>query len=155
MRDTVATCKYVRSRSSFDSVSRANKHFSIRVPGEAGRLLVQTYFEAEHADTAVIHPEDKSPLTPPAPTKKPNRFAPRIGARPRAQMLLRREIPGRAPNYGPQPTYGPLYKPAAPPHPQLQPRYGLARGMGPGAYGQSFGGFPTHGYPYGAPSVGF
>lgn len=31
--------------------------FLLSVPGEAGRKLVQRYFEAEHSATAVIHPK--------------------------------------------------------------------------------------------------
>ena len=42
------------------------------MPGEAGRILVQTYFESEHSRTADIHPKvDPPPLIPVAlPSKK-------------------------------------------------------------------------------------
>lgn len=106
MRDAVTTCKYVQSLSSYDLVSAANQNIIIRVPGEAGRLLVQLYFQAEHANTAVTHPEDDTPITPPGSIKKPKKPAPHIKPQPRAQIPLQGAFPGRPPYYGPQPTYG-------------------------------------------------
>ena len=155
MRDAITTCKYVRSLSSYGLVSEANQDIIIRVPGEAGRLLVQLYFQAEHANTAVTHPEDDTPITPSGPIKKPKKPAPRKKPQPRAQIPLRGAFPGRPPYYGPQPTYGPFNGLVEPSHLRQQPQYNLAPGVAPRPYGQAFGAFPTHRYLNGAPFFRF
>ncbi|KAL2040968.1 hypothetical protein N7G274_006426 [Stereocaulon virgatum] len=121
------------------------------VPGEAGRLLVQSYFEAEHSDTAVIHPEYDTPITPPGPGKKVKRPVPHIRLPPGAQTQQPGAFAGQRPSYGTRPTYGPFHGPVEPSHLQQQPRYNSMYGVATRQYGQVFEPFPTHGYPQGAP----
>ena len=83
-------------------------NFLLSVPGEAGRKLVQRYFEAEHSATAVIHP--KAELATVA--------LPRRGRRsnPQSASNSSRRAPRRpsAPDQGLRPTQRWIYGQAVP-----------------------------------------
>ncbi len=87
-------------------------NFFLRVPGEAGRNLVQRYFEAEHSATAIIHP--KTELTPSTPDKRDRRKSASNSNRrvPRGFP----PHPAAAPSQTLQPAYRSIYGQAAPAH---------------------------------------
>lgn len=151
MRDAVTACEYVCCPLSYGPVGEANQDIVTRVPGEAGRLLVQSYFEAEHSDTAVIHPEDDAPITPPGQGKKPKRPVPHIRPPSRAQVQLPGAFTGQRPGYGPRPTYGPVPGLVETSHLRQKPRYNSMYGVATRQYGQVFEPFPTYRYPQGTP----
>ena len=87
-------------------------NFFLRVPGEAGRNLVQRYFEAEHSATAIIHP--KTELAPSTPEKRDRRSTPQSAFN--SSRRIPRGFPprptARAQNL--QPAYRSIYRQATP-----------------------------------------
>ena len=125
---------------------KCTEHKFIRVPGEVGRLLVQTYFEAEHSNTAVIHPEDNSPVSPPEPVKRPRRTAHRTAPRRNPQNPLSGAFQYNASQYGSRPPYGLIHRAAAPPLRQ-QSRRSQVNGTAPERYGQNLAAGQHRFYP--------
>ena len=120
-------------------------HKIIRVPGEVGRRLVQTYFEAEHSNTAVIHPEDNSPVSPPEPVRRPRRTAHRTAPR-RPQNPPSGAFLYNAAQYGSRPPYGFSHGAAAPPLRQ-QARPDQVNSTTPERYGQNLAAGQNRFYP--------
>lgn len=85
-------------------------NFFLRVPGEAGRNLIQKYFEAEHSATAIIHP--KAELAPSTPEKRDRRSTQSASNSRRVPQ----GFPPRptAPAQNLQPAYRSIYRQAAP-----------------------------------------
>ena len=54
-----------------------------RIPGDAGRNLIRTYFEAEHDHTVTILPRDQSPSPGPSAPVKPKESTLRAARGPR------------------------------------------------------------------------
>lgn len=79
--------------------------FFLSVPGDAGRNLVQRYFEAEHSATAIIHPKTELAISSPG---KRNRKSARQTA-----LKSHRETPQGIPSYptAPAPSLQPAYRP--------------------------------------------
>lgn len=76
------------SRSGAFGVSGINRILH-RVPGEAGRSLVQAYFEAKHPRTSILHPQGQCASIPPlAMFRTPAK--PRRWPAPSATALLHR-----------------------------------------------------------------
>ena len=76
---------------------------------------MQQHFEAEHSNTAVIHPEDNSPISPPEPVRRPRRTAHRTAARRNPQNPPSGAFLYNAAQYGSRPPYGFIHGAAAPP----------------------------------------
>lgn len=82
-----------------------------RVPGEAGRSLVQAYFETEHPRTSILHPQGQRAgmsssvpfRTPVKPRKWP---APRTTTPPRRRSFRAASNAGITPGLGPHAMYG-------------------------------------------------
>lgn len=95
------------------------------VPGDVGRSLVQKYFEAEHTNTAVIHPQVKSPdFAPETPTKKSKKHRHHSRRSPSKQNHLTGAYPS-APTFGCfyPPVYGPYMGEGGAPGPAYSFRY--------------------------------
>ena len=117
------------------------------MPGEVGRLLIQTYFEAEHLDTAVIHPEDNSPISPPGLVRRP-RKTPHHTPRRRNPHFPPSGASGyHAFQYGAHPPHGLIHRAVAPLLHQ-QPRPSQVNGTAPGRYGQNLGAVQNRFYPH-------
>ena len=116
------------------------------MPGEVGRLLVQTYFEAEHSNTAVIHPEDNSPLSPPEPVRRSRRTAHHTAPRRNPQVPPSRAFRYHAAQYGAHPPYGLIQRAVTPPLRQ-QPRPSQVNSTAPERYGQNLGAGQNRFYP--------
>ena len=86
--------------------------FFFRVPGEAGRSLIQRYFEAEHSATAIIHP--KTDLAPSTPVRRDRRSTPRSASNSGQRTLLGFQPRPIAPGQSLQPAYRSIYGQAAP-----------------------------------------
>ena len=82
-----------------------------RVPGEAGRCLVQRYFESSHGGSASIHPQVE------APSMMPISFTPKKGRRPAlrdtANHLRRSRQNGSRPNRGLYANFQPIHQPVS------------------------------------------
>ena len=85
------------------------------MPGEVGRILIQTYFEAKHSDTAVIHPDDKSPVSPPEPIRRSRRIAPPTSQRRIQRFPSSGVLSCHEPRYSAHPLYGPITRAVASP----------------------------------------
>lgn len=116
------------------------------MPGEVGRLLVQTYFEAEHSNTAAIHPEDNSPISPPEPVRRQRRTAHHKPPRRNPQAPPSGAFRYHATQYGAHPPYGLIHRAVAPPLRQ-QPRPSQVNGTAPERYGQNLGAGQNRFYP--------
>ena len=89
--------------------------FFLRVPGEAGRNLVQRYFEAEHSATAIIHP--KTELASSYPDRRDRRSTPPSASYSSRQVPRRFPPRPTAPAQSLQPAYRSICRQAAPAHP--------------------------------------
>lgn len=95
-----------------DSCLGCTHDFLPRVPGEAGRSLIQRYFEAEHSATAIIHP--KSELAPSTPDDRARRSSQQSSSN--FSKRVPRGLPPR-PTVPAQPAYRSIYGQAIPAYP--------------------------------------
>lgn len=94
----------------------------LRVPGEAGRNLIQRYFEAEHSGTAIIHP--KTELAPSTPDRRDRRSTPQSASNSSRRVPHGLPPRPRAPAQSLQPAYRSIYGQA---DPAYSPYSGYAR----------------------------
>ena len=87
-------------------------HFFHSVPGEAGRNLVQRYFEAEHSTTAIIHP--RTELAYVTPDRRDRRLIPHGTSNSSRRGLRRIPLRSTAPAPSLRPSYGSTFGQAIP-----------------------------------------
>ena len=85
------------------------------VPGEAGRHLVQRYFEAEHSATAIIHP--KTELMTVTPDRRYKRSTPQSASNSSRPGLRRFAPHSAAPAQSLRPAYRSPFGQAVPAYP--------------------------------------
>ena len=101
---------------------------------------------AEHSNTAVIHPEDNSPISQPEPIRRPRRAAHHTPPRRNPQFPPLGTFQYHAPQYGAHPPYGLISRAVAPPL-RHQPRPSQVNGTAPVRYGQNLRTVENQFYP--------
>ena len=89
-------------------------NFFHSVPGEAGRNLVQRYFEAEHSTTAIIHP--RTELAYVTPDRRDRRSIPHGASNVSRRGLGRIPLRSTAPAQSLRPCYGSSFGQTMPAH---------------------------------------